>query len=314
MKIQFLIGGPATIAEKYSADCALRMRNLRNRYPNNFFADPDSFFYEGPLVNLGSDFGLVPSLCEPGEIAQHEFFVSGTPVIAFKTGGLKDTVHEFIMDTQQGSGFIFENYYIEDFIYAIQRSLNIFHNKKLYEALRKNSFNATMDSDKVSRAWNKEFYRLKGKIYFEPLIRQETRNTLKGVVWDPSEFVESLPENHNKNPPLKRTASGILLDQVGQAKKLIPDSEHSKMQAMFIYKSSGFKPQSVQLTGSFDKWQIHHQLQYDHAKGSWHITLLLPKGRYLYKFIIDGSNWVHSFDDPSERDGSGNINNFIELL
>ena len=82
----------------------------------------------------------------------------------------------------------------------------------------------------------------------------------------------------------------------------------------FIYKSSGFKPQSVQLTGSFDKWQIRHQLQYDHAKGSWHITLLLPKGRYLYKFIIDGSNWVHSFDDPSERDGSGNINNFIELL
>ena len=313
MKVQFLVGGPATLTEKYSADCAVRMRMLRNRYPNNFFADPDNFFYDGPLVNLGSDFGLMPSLFEPGGIVQHEFFVASTPVIAYKTGGLRDTVHEFIIDKLQGSGFIFETYDIGDFIYAIQRALNVFNNLKLYEQLRKNAFLDTVDVAKVARAWNKEFYRLKGKIYFEPQTRIETRVGLAGISWRSTDFDDSLPENRNKNPPLKRTASGILIEQVGIAKKAMPENENLKVQAMFYYKTLGIRPKTVQLTGSFDKWQIRHPLQYDHAKGSWHVTLQLPRGRYIYKYIIDGNNWVHSFDHPTERDSGGNINNYIEL-
>lgn len=311
MKIQFLVGGPATLTEKYSAECAVRMRSLRSRYPNNFFSDPDNFFYEGPLVNLGCDFGLMPSLFEPGGIVQHEFFVASTPVIAFKTGGLKDTVSEFNYDRLQGSGFVFEKYDIGDFIYAIQRGLNVFGNRKLYEVLRKNAFGATEDVEKVSRAWNKEFYRLKGKIYFEPLVRQETLKDLKGMKWTTADFNDSLPENRNKNPPLKRTASGILIEQVGMAKKLHP--KDSKTQVLFYYKTKGIKLASVQLTGSFDKWQIRHPLQYDHAKASWHITLQIPKGRFLYKFVLDGNTWVHSFDHPTETDDAGNINNYIVI-
>jgi len=53
------------------------------------------FFTDGPLVNVGSDFGLMPSLFEPGGIVQHEYFIASTPVIAFRTGGLKDSVIEF---------------------------------------------------------------------------------------------------------------------------------------------------------------------------------------------------------------------------
>jgi starch synthase len=30
------------------------------------WADPSAFFTDGPLVNYGSDFGLMPSLFEPG--------------------------------------------------------------------------------------------------------------------------------------------------------------------------------------------------------------------------------------------------------
>jgi len=68
---------------------------LRNAYPHAFWAAPNEFFYDGSLVNRGADFGLMPSLFEPGGIVQHEFFVGSTPVVAFKTGGLKDSVHEF---------------------------------------------------------------------------------------------------------------------------------------------------------------------------------------------------------------------------
>lgn len=44
------------------------MRELRQRYPYNFWADPDLFFRDGPLVNCGCDFALMPSKFEPGGI------------------------------------------------------------------------------------------------------------------------------------------------------------------------------------------------------------------------------------------------------
>jgi starch synthase len=301
-KIQFLVGGPYTPTEKYSVDCANKMRALRSRYPNNFFADPDNFFYDGPYVNLGCDFGLMPSKFEPGGIVQHEFFVAGTPVVAFKTGGLKDTVFEFNSEKKTGSGFVFETFFLDDFIQAIFRALGLFANNKEYLLLRKNAFAATIDGEVVARAWNKEFYRLKGKIYHESSIRAEIKDQLRGFKWSVNDFDDSVPENRHKNPPLKRTTSGILLDQVASAKKALPISEQEKQQFLFTYKTQGIRLQSVQLTGSFDKWQIRHPLSYDHAKASWYVTLLLPKGKFFYKFIIDGSTWVHSFDHPTERD------------
>lgn len=68
----------------------------------------------------------MPSLFEPGGIVQHEFFIGSTPVIAYKTGGLRDTVHEFDAKNMKGSGFIFENYTKDDFVDAIKRAINIY--------------------------------------------------------------------------------------------------------------------------------------------------------------------------------------------
>ena len=72
------------------------MWSLRAKYPHCFWAAPEEFFTDGSLVNRGTDFGLMPSVFEPGGIVQHEFFVGATPVIAFKTGVVKDkTPKEF---------------------------------------------------------------------------------------------------------------------------------------------------------------------------------------------------------------------------
>lgn len=79
----------ANESDQYSRNVANTLRSLKDRYPQCFWADPSLFFTDGPLVNLGADFGVMPSLFEPGGIVQHEFFVAGTPVIVFKTGGLK---------------------------------------------------------------------------------------------------------------------------------------------------------------------------------------------------------------------------------
>lgn len=67
-KVQFLVGGPGNMNDPYSAQCANRMWSLKERYPNCFWAAPEEFFTDGAIVNRGADFGLMPSLFEPGGI------------------------------------------------------------------------------------------------------------------------------------------------------------------------------------------------------------------------------------------------------
>lgn len=143
------------------------MWSLRAKYPHCFWAAPEEFFTDGSLVNRGTDFGLMPSVFEPGGIVQHEFFVGGTPVIAFKTGGLKDSVVEFLWDSEIGCGYTFESHKSGDFIFAIERAIGTFKNKVKYLRLRENAFKATMDGEVVSKAWLAECFRLRGKIFVD---------------------------------------------------------------------------------------------------------------------------------------------------
>lgn len=160
--------------DPYAANCANRMYHLKNKYPNQFWAGPEEFFTDGALVNRGTDFGLMPSLFEPGGIVQHEFFVGGTPVIAFKTGGLKDSVIEYQWASETGCGFTFESYKKEDFLFAIRRAIGTFQDKSKYARLRVNAFNATMPGETVSKAWLQEFFRLRSKVFFDYSKMQET--------------------------------------------------------------------------------------------------------------------------------------------
>lgn len=73
-KIQILVAGPANYSDEYAAGCARHMLDLKRRYPWCFWAAPDDFFTDGPMCNLGADFGLMPSLFEPGGIVQVRFF------------------------------------------------------------------------------------------------------------------------------------------------------------------------------------------------------------------------------------------------
>ena len=166
-RVQILVGGPISPGDPYGEYCATLIHRLRAKYPNSFYADPSSFFTDGPLVNLGSDFGLMPSKFEPGGIVQHEYFVAGTPVVAFKTGGLKDTVHEFNATDLTGNGFVFDAYNRDDLLYAIHRALDIFSSARpsgrlrIYEHLRQNAALSPMDVSIVSREWYREFCRLR---------------------------------------------------------------------------------------------------------------------------------------------------------
>lgn len=80
-KLQILIGGKVTWSDPYSAFCGHKMEYLRHKYPSSIWANPNEFFSDGALINLGADVALMPSKFEPGGIVQHEFFIAGTPVL-----------------------------------------------------------------------------------------------------------------------------------------------------------------------------------------------------------------------------------------
>jgi hypothetical protein len=73
-----------------------------------------------------------------------------------------------------------------------------------------------------------------------------------------------------------------------------------------------YKPSSVQICGSFDKWQVRHPLTYDALQNKWSVTLKIKKGNHNYKYIVDG-DWLTSNLEKTIKDDNGFVNNVISI-
>jgi len=164
-KCQFIVGGMASNDDPYAIACASKMHYMKSTFQRSFWADPSAFFTDGPLMNMGCDYTCMPSMFEPSGLVQQESFLAGTPVIAFKTGGLKDTVFEYNKQEKTGNGFNFEAFTVGDLVYAINRSIEIYHSPEDYKQLRENASKSVLDLIDVSIAWGSEFARLKKKVF-----------------------------------------------------------------------------------------------------------------------------------------------------
>jgi len=278
-KINILVGGPANRKEQYAARCAVDIENLTKKYPHSFWAAPNDFFTDGSLVNLGADFGVMPSAFEPGGIVQHEFFVGGTPVAAYKTGGLKDSVFEFKWDTNKGNGFVFENYNRGDFIYAIERAIGTFMNKEKYKILRKNAFESTMDGATVTREWNKEFYRLRGKFFAEKCSEAEISAIPSG--WEYKKYNELYLDEYMYRTFIYGEEQNKHDMKIEPLVELMKNKSETKP-VTFQINMGAKRVGQVYIAGTFDDWKTQYKLGYDSYTNAWFMTLHLKKGRYLY--------------------------------
>ena len=307
-QINILIGGKGDRTDPYVSTCIQKINYLRNKYPKQFWSNPDIFFPEGPIVNLGSDFALMPSLFEPGGIVQHEFFIAKTPVIAFKTGGLKDTVFEFNWKNNSGNGITFENYCKNDFFEAIKRSLNLFKNKEKFEICKENAFKSVIDVADVSKNWCKEFHRLKNKIFFGFYNNDKNKNDYLKINNNMEEIEVINDDINNKfhNQIINKFSN---IENNSYIKNNYTNNVQKKSKDFYI-KLKNKRPKSVLISGSFDGWNKKHPLIYDETKDIWIITINLNKGKYYYKYIIDG-NWEINPNEKSEKGEDGIINNYI---
>ncbi|MFC1743605.1 glycoside hydrolase family 13 protein [Candidatus Riflebacteria bacterium] len=85
-------------------------------------------------------------------------------------------------------------------------------------------------------------------------------------------------------------------------------------EAKFRFQSP-IKVSSVNLAGSFNSWnKTANPLQYNEDSSAWEGKLLLKKGRHLYKFVIDGTNWISDPGNPvREDDGFQGYNSVLVI-
>lgn len=86
-------------------------------------------------------------------------------------------------------------------------------------------------------------------------------------------------------------------------RRVIREGKASNPSKRVTFEVSANPNSEVYLAGTFNNWDPRrHQMKDTRGKGKYTITLMLPKGEYEYKFVING-NWVV---DPECQDWARN--------
>jgi starch synthase len=99
-------------------------------------------------IYLSSDLFLAPSKFEPCGLTQMISMRYGTIPIVRAVGGLKDSVKEFSFLTEKGNGFVFKEFESRDMLDSLDRALDVYRNKNLWNKVVENAFYS-------DNSWNK---------------------------------------------------------------------------------------------------------------------------------------------------------------
>ena len=69
----------------------------------------------------------------------------------------------------------------------------------------------------------------------------------------------------------------------------------------------------VAVGGSFNDWNAEKHVLKRKPGGFWEKTMMLPPGRYEYKFLVDGRWWLDPSNKQSCDDRLGGLNSVIEV-
>lgn len=159
--------------------------------------------------------------------------------------------------------------------------------------------------------------------------------TLKGN--EQAEHVYLAGTFNNWNPsgiPMKKTVEGWTTDYYfapGNYEykfivdgKWIPDPENKSqlgsgefVNSLFVYKPNHTfvlndypDADEVMVTGTFNNW-MHHGYKMQKRNSRWELDLFVPKGKILYKFIVDG-DWIIDPDNSTyEPNDKGSYNSVL---
>ena len=143
-------------------------RSMQEKYPDKMAVYIGFNNELSHLVEAGADMFLMPSHYEPCGLNQIYSLKYGTVPIVRKTGGLADTVHDWSElnsgGEQKGNGFTFEKYNGKVMLAAIQKAIEVFHQKDLWNKLVTNGMEESFSWEESAQKYMVIYNIAKGKI------------------------------------------------------------------------------------------------------------------------------------------------------
>ena len=138
-------------------------KGLAWRYPKKVSVN---IYFSNELaqrIYAGADIFLMPSKYEPCGIGQLIALRDGTIPVVRQTGGLKDTVQQYNKYTQEGNGFVFENYNAHEMMYALKRALSFYGNYEIWHKIQFNAVQADYSWKRSAKEYEALYERLTAK-------------------------------------------------------------------------------------------------------------------------------------------------------
>jgi starch synthase len=113
-------------------------QDLAEKYPGRMSV---KIGYDNSLahkIEAGADMFLMPSRFEPCGLNQIYSLRYGTVPIVRATGGLDDTIQNFVPKTQQGTGFKFDEYDSKALLGCVRAALKAYRDPKTWQAVQAN--------------------------------------------------------------------------------------------------------------------------------------------------------------------------------
>lgn len=132
-------------------------QDLQKKYPDRVAGH---YFFDDKLPRLifaGVDAVLIPSRFEPSGLVQMEAMRYGAIPIVRKTGGLSDSVQNYLPGQNWGTGFVFEKYDKYALLIAIVRAAETFKDKKEWRKLMKRAMAKDFSWKKSAQEYIKLF-------------------------------------------------------------------------------------------------------------------------------------------------------------
>lgn len=138
-------------------------KGLAWRYPKKVSAN---IYFSNQLaqrIYAAADIFLMPSNYEPCGIGQLIALRYGTIPVVRQTGGLKDTVTQYNKYTQEGNGFVFENYNAHEMMYALKRALSFYGNYEIWHKIQLNAVRADFSWKRSAKEYEALYEKLTAK-------------------------------------------------------------------------------------------------------------------------------------------------------
>jgi len=172
-------------------------------------------------IYAGADIFLMPSQFEPCGLAQMIALQYGTIPLVRETGGLKDTVMPYNKYTDEGNGFSFANYNAHEMLFTLERAIEYYHDKPLWERMMKRAMASDFTWDHSAQEYLNMYDRILRAA--EPVVIPVEEAPAAPAEEAPVEEAPKPPAK--KRAPAKKAAEGEEKPKKAPAKKTAKKAE-----------------------------------------------------------------------------------------